>query len=183
MEFRLLGPMEVLDGDTPVGLGGLKQRALLARLLVSPNRTVAVDRLVEDLWGEQVPDSAAKMVQIYVSQLRKVLPGELLVTRPPGYLVELDVEAIDAGRFDRLRRTGHAALEAGEAATAAARLREALGLWRGEALAEFAEPFAQVERHRLEELRLICLEDRVEADLLAGRHSELVAELAGEVVR
>ena len=183
MEFRLLGPLAVLDGDTPVALGGLKQRALLARLLVSPNRTVAVDRLVDDLWGEAVPDSATKMVQIYVSQLRKALPDDVLVTRPPGYLVEVDQDAIDVGRFDRLRRTGHAALEAGEAAAAAASLREALGLWRGEALAEFVEPFAQVERNRLDELRLACLEDRVEADLLAGRHAELVAELASEVVR
>jgi DNA-binding SARP family transcriptional activator len=181
MEFRLLGPMQALDGDTPVALGGLKQRALLARLLVSPNRTVAVDRLVDDVWGEAGPDSAAKMVQVFVSQLRKVLPAGMLVTRPPGYLVEVDQEAIDIGRFDRLRRTGHAALEAGDAAAAAAQLREALGLWRGEALAEFVEPFAQAERNRLDELRLVCLEDRVEADLMAGRHAELVGELAAEV--
>jgi LuxR family maltose regulon positive regulatory protein len=183
MEFRLLGPLEVLDGDTPVALGGLKQRALLARLLLSPNRTVGVDRLVDDIWGEAVPDSAAKMVQIFVSQLRKLLPAELLVTRPPGYLAQVDPETIDIGRFDRLRRTGHAALEAGEAEAAAAQLREALGLWRGEALAEFVEPFAQAERHRLDELRLACLEDRVEADLMAGRHTELVGELAAEVAR
>src|SRR4051794_12821493 len=183
MEFRLLGPLEVLDGDTPIVLGGLRQRTLLARLLVSPNRTVAVDRLVEDVWGEAVPDSAAKMVQIFVSQLRKLLGAETLVTRPPGYLVGADQEAIDIGRFDRLRRTGHAELEAGEAAVAGARLREALALWRGEALAEFAEPFARAERHRLDELRLLCFEDRVEADLMAGRHAELVGELAAEVAR
>jgi DNA-binding SARP family transcriptional activator len=181
MEFRLLGPMEARDGDTSVALGGLKQRALLARLLVSPNRTVAVDRLVDDVWGEAGPDSAAKMVQVFVSQLRKVLPAGMLVTRPPGYLVEVDQEAIDIGRFDRLRRTGHAALEAGDPAAAAVQLREALGLWRGEALAEFVEPFAQAERNRLDELRLVCLEDRVEADLMAGRHAELVGELAAEV--
>src|SRR4051812_21841287 len=169
MEFRLLGPMEVLDGDTPVVLGGLKQRALLARLLVTPNRTVAVDRLVDDVWGDAAPESAAKMVQIHVSQLRKLLPADVLRTRPPGYLVEVESEAIDILRFDRLRRTGRAALEAGEPATAAARLREALGLWRGDALAEFAEPFAQVERTHLDELRLVCFEDRVEADLMQGR--------------
>jgi DNA-binding SARP family transcriptional activator len=175
--------MEVLDDDAPVALGGLKQRALLARLLVSPNRTVAVDRLVDDVWGEAVPDSAVKMVQIFVSQLRKRLPAEVLVTRPPGYLVQVDPEAIDVGRFDRLRRTGRAALEAGDAAAAASRLREGLRLWRGEALAEFVEPFAQAERSRLDELRLICLEDRVEADLMAGRHAELVGELAAEVAQ
>jgi len=183
MEFRLLGPLEVLDGDRPVALGGLKQRALLARLLLSPNRTVAVDRLVDDIWGEAAPDTAAKMVQIFVSQLRKLLPAEMLVTRPPGYLVQVDQETIDIGRFDRLRRTGHAALEAGDAAAAAERLRAALALWRGEALAEFVEPFAKTERNRLDELRLVCLEDRVEADLMAGRHTELVGELGAEVAR
>jgi DNA-binding SARP family transcriptional activator len=183
MEFRLLGPMDVLDGDTAVALGGLKQRALLARLLVTPNRTVAVDRLVEDVWGDAAPDSAAKMVQIHVSQLRKLLPADVLLTRPPGYLVQVDPDAIDVVRFGRLRRTGRAALDAGEPAAAGARLREALGLWRGEALAEFAEPFAQVERNHLDELRLVCLEDRVEADLMQGRHAELVGELAAEVAR
>ena len=181
MDFRLLGPMEVLDGGTALALRGLKQRALLARLLVTPNRTVAVDRLVDDLWGDAVPDTAAKMVQIHVSQLRKLLPADVLVTRPPGYLAQVDPEEIDIVRFDRLRRTGRAALEAGEAAAAGAHLRDALALWRGEALAEFAEPFAQTERNHLDELRLACLEDRVEADLMQGRHAELVGELAAEV--
>ena len=183
MEFRLLGPMDVLDRGTALALGGLKQRALLARLLVTANRTVSVDRLVDDLWGDAVPGTAAKMVQIYVSQLRKLLPADVLLTRPPGYLVEVDPEAIDIVRFDRLRRTGRAALEAGEPATAASRLRDALGLWRGEALAEFAEPFAQAERNHLDELRLACLEDRIEAELMQGRHAELVGELAAEVAR
>ena len=183
MDYRLLGPMEVVDGDTPVALGGLKQRALLARLLVTPNRTVAVERLVDDLWGEAVPETAPKMVQIYVSQLRKVLPVGTLLTRSPGYLVETDAEAIDVARFDRLRRTGRAALEAGETAAAAAELREALALWRGEALAEFAEPFAQTERNHLDELRMGCLEDRIEADLQLGRHADLAGELAAEIAR
>ena len=183
MQFRLLGPMEVLDRGSVLALGGLKQRALLARLLVTPNRTVAVDRLVDDLWGDDVPGTAAKMVQIYISQLRKLLPDGLLVTRPPGYLVQVDPEAIDIGRFDELRRTGRAALEADDPATAAAHLREALGLWRGEALAEFAEPFAEAERQHLHELRLACLEDRIEADLMEGRHAELVGEVAAEAAR
>jgi DNA-binding SARP family transcriptional activator len=180
MEFRLLGPMEVLDGDEPVALGGPKQRALLARLLLSPNRTIAIDRLVDDVWGEEAPESATKMVQIYVSQLRKLLGAELILTRPPGYLAAVDGEAIDIGAFDRLRRLGRAALDADDA-DAAAQLHEALGLWRGEALAEFQEPFAHVERQRLDELRLVCLEDRFEADLAAGRHGELVGELASAV--
>src|SRR5215212_5623115 len=181
MEFRLLGPMEVRDGATPLALGGPKQRALLARLLVSPNRALAVERLVDDLWGEAVPHTAVKMVQIYVSQLRKVLPDDVLVTRPPGYLVEVEPEAIDVARFDRLRRTGRAELDAADPAAASALLREALGLWRGEALAEFAEPFAQAERRHLDELRLSCLEDRIEADLRQARHGELVGELAAIV--
>jgi len=183
MDFRLLGPMDVLDGGTALALRGLKPRALLARLLVTPNRTVAVDRLVDELWGDAVPDTAVKMVHIYVSQLRKLLPADVLVTRPPGYLVQVDPEEIDIVRFDRLRRIGRAALEAGEAAAAAAHLRDALALWRGEALAEFVEPFAQTERNHLDELRLACLEDRVEADLMQGRHAELVGELAAEVAR
>ena len=183
MQFRLLGPMDVLDRGTALALGGLKQRALLARLLVTANRTVSVDRLVDDLWGDAVPGTAAKMVQIYVSQLRKSLPADVLLTRPPGYLIEVDPEAIDIVRFDRLRRVGHAALEAGEPTTAASRLRDALGLWRGEALAEFAEPFAQAERNHLDELRVACLEDRIEAELMQGRHAELVGELAAEVAR
>jgi DNA-binding SARP family transcriptional activator len=181
MNVHLLGPMEVLDGGTPLVLGGPKQRALLARLLVSPNRAVAVERLVDDLWGDASPGTAVKMVQIYVSQLRKLLPDGILVTRPPGYLVELDADAIDVVRFDRLRRTGRAELEAGDPAAASAQLCEALGLWRGEALAEFAEPFAQAERRHLGELRLSCLEDRIEADLILGRHGELVGELAAGV--
>jgi LuxR family maltose regulon positive regulatory protein len=180
MEFRLLGPLEALDGDTPLVLGGLKQRALLARLLISPNRTVAVDRLVQDLWGEAAPDSAVKMVQIFVSQLRKLLPADVIATRSPGYLAQVDEQSLDVDRFDRLRRTGRAALDAGDAEVAAERLRAALGLWRGDALAEFQEPFAQAERDRLDELRLACLEDRIEADLMAGRHAEVIAELASE---
>jgi DNA-binding SARP family transcriptional activator len=181
MEFRLLGPLEVLDGDAPIALGGLKQRAVLARLLMSPNRAVAVDRIIDDVWGEDVPDSAVKMVQIFVSQLRKLLPPDLIVTRPPGYLVAVEGSAIDVARFDRLHRLGRAALDAGDAQEAAARLREALALWRGDALAEFQEPFALVERNRLDELRLACLEDRIDADLMAGRHAELIGELASQV--
>ncbi|QEC47269.1 hypothetical protein FSW04_06490 [Baekduia soli] len=183
MDFRLLGPMDVLDGDTPLVLGGRKQRALLARLLLSPDRTVAVDRLVDDLWGDAAPDSATKMVQIFVSHLRKVLPAGVLVTRPPGYLVQVAPESVDIGRVERLRRAGHAALAAGEPEVAGDQLREALGLWRGEALAEFLEPFADAERPRLDELRVACFEDRVEADLMAGRHGELIGELAAETAR
>src|SRR5829696_5757600 len=106
MRFGILGPLEVRDGDVPVRLGGRRQRALLARLLIDPNRMVAVDRLVDDLWGDSVPESAVKMVHIYVSQLRKLLPHGMLVTRAPGYAVELEPEALDVVRFARLRRAG-----------------------------------------------------------------------------
>jgi len=177
MEFRLLGPLEAIDGETRLTLGSRKPRALLARLLLDANRTVPVKRLVDDLWGEDVPNSAAKMVQIYVSQLRKVLPDGVLRTQPPGYRVEVEPEALDLGRFSRVRTQGRAALEAGDARTAAALLADALGLWRGPALAEFSEPFARVEGAHLEELRLACLEDRIDADLAGGRHGDVVGEL------
>jgi pimeloyl-ACP methyl ester carboxylesterase/DNA-binding SARP family transcriptional activator len=172
MQFGILGPLEARDGDVPVRLGGRRERALLARLLIDPNRTVAIERLVDDLWGDDVPGSAVKMVHIYVSQLRKRLPPGMLVTRAPGYALELEPEAVDVARFVRLHGEGRAALAAGEPATAAARLRDALGLWRGAALAEFAEPFAQTEGGYLEELHLACLEDRIDADLALGRHAE-----------
>ena len=148
MRFAILGPLEVHDGDAPVRLGGRRQRALLARLLLDHNRTVSVDRLVDDLWGEDVPDSAVKMIHIYVSQLRKLLPNGPLVTRPPGYAIELEPEAIDVVRFTRLRDEGRAALAAGDPATASVSLREGLALWRGAALAEFYEPFALAESGR-----------------------------------
>jgi DNA-binding SARP family transcriptional activator/DNA-binding GntR family transcriptional regulator len=177
MEFRLLGPLEAVDGGTRLTLGSRKPRALLARLLLDANRTVSVERLVDDLWGEDVPGSAAKMVQIYVSQLRKELPSGLLRTQAPGYLVEIEPDALDLSRFGRIRVEGRAALEAGDTTAAAELLTEALGLWRGPALAEFSEPFARIEGAHLEELRVACLEDRIEADLAGGRHDDVVGEV------
>jgi DNA-binding SARP family transcriptional activator/type II secretory pathway predicted ATPase ExeA/TPR repeat protein len=183
MEVRLLGPLEAVVGDTPLRLGGRRQRALLARLVLDLNRTVSVDRLVDDLWGEDVPETAVKMVHIYVSQLRKVLPDGALVTRSPGYALELEPESLDLSRFDALRDRGRVALAAGDAAAAAASLEEALALWRGPALAEFNEPFAVAEAARLEDLRLACLEDRIDADLAVGKDAELVGELEVLVAR
>jgi DNA-binding SARP family transcriptional activator len=183
MELRVLGPLEANEGAVPVALGGRKPRALLARLALDANRTVAVQRLIDDLWGDSVPGSAAKMVQIYVSQLRKVLPEGVLRTRPPGYVVELEPEAVDATRFRALHREGREALAAGDPRTAAARLRQALALWRGPALAEFSEPFARVEGAHLEEQRLVCLEERIEADLALGLHAEVAGELEALVAR
>jgi len=183
VDARLLGPLELEHGRAPIPLGSAVRRALLARLLLDANRTVAVDRLVDDLWGDAVPASAVKMIQIHVSGLRKVLPAGMLVTRAPGYAVEIEPEALDLARFERLRRDGRAALAAGSAARASARLREALALWRGPALAEFGEPFAAIESMRLEELRLACLEDRIDADLALGGHAVLVAELEALVAQ
>ena len=184
MEYRILGPLEVRDDDgAPVALGGRRQRALLARLLLEADRTVAVDQLVDDLWGHDVPGSAVKMVHIYVSQLRKLLPAEVLRTRPPGYSLHIEPGALDLDRFAALRDAGRAALAAGAAQTADEQLREALALWRGAALAEFSEPFARVEAARLEELQLACLEDRIEADIALGRQGDVVGELEALVAR
>ena len=178
MEFRVLGPLEANDGTTPLALGGRKQRALLARLVLGANRAIPMQRLIDDLWGEDVPASATKMVQIYVSQLRKVLPAGVLRTQPPGYLVAADPETVDAVRFATLRGEGAAALAAGDVATASKRLRAALDLWRGPPLAEFTEePFAKVEGAHLEELRLTCLQESLEAELALGRHADAVGEL------
>lgn len=177
MDLRVLGPFDAIDNGMPLPLGGPKPRALLARLVIDVNRTVSTQRLVDDLWGEEVPGTAIKMIQIYVSQLRKVLPPGVLLTRPPGYVVEVDPEVVDLTRFMRLRTDGRAALAAGDAASGAARFREGLGLWRGPALAEFSEPFARIEAAHLDELHLACLEDRIECDLALGRHADVVGEL------
>ena len=150
---------------------------MLARLALDAGRTVSVEQLVDDLWGEDVPESAVKMVHIHVSALRKALPPGTLHTRAPGYALELPEEALDLARFDRLRREGRKALESGDAETAADRFAQALELWRGPALAEFSEPFALVEAAHLRERQEVTVEDRIDADLALGRHADLVGEL------
>jgi DNA-binding SARP family transcriptional activator/class 3 adenylate cyclase len=184
MDFRILGPLEVREGEREIRVRGGKQRALLALLLVNANRTLAIDRIVDELWGADVPDSAHKMVQIHVSKLRKALAPGLLHTRPPGYSLDVDPEDVDLHRFERLVSDARVALDADGAEAAAAGFRAALDLWRGPALAEFAtEPFASAEGARLEEVRLAALEGRLEADLLLGRHGDLVGELEALVAR
>jgi DNA-binding SARP family transcriptional activator/pimeloyl-ACP methyl ester carboxylesterase len=164
-------------GGEPVALGRGKQRAVLARLLLDAGRAVPTDALLDALWGDEPPDSATKMLHVYVSQLRKALPPGVLQTRPPGYAVELSGEdALDLDEFERLRAAGREALE-GASPRAAEHFRAALTLWRGPALAELSEPFAEAERARLEELRLGCLEERIEAELAAGARDELVPEI------
>src|SRR5919199_2390833 len=176
-EYRILGPLEVVHRGMAVPTGGQRKRALLARLLLEANRTVSVDALVDALWGDRPPSTAVKMVHIYVSQLRKVLPSGALQTRPPGYRLEVAPEAVDLLRFVRLRREGREALADGDAVTAAERLVAAAALWRGPALGEFSEPFAATAAAHLEELRLVAVEDRIDAELALGRHHDVAAEL------
>ena len=180
MEFRILGPLEVDDGAGPVQIPGAKERALLADLLVHAGQVVSADRLIDDLWGDQPPRNPTNTLQGRVSALRRALgpaAGGVLVTRPPGYLLEPDHAQVDAARFDRL--VAEARRSAAQGSPGAARLlEEALALWRGPALAEFADqPWAGAEAARLEELRLAAVELRAEVGLAAGRHGELVGEL------
>src|SRR5262249_44839904 len=169
-----------------VGTG--KRRALLAVLLLHANEVVSSDRLIDDLWAERAPSTAPKIVQGYVSQLRKLFAddgaGELLVTQPPGYALRLEDGQVDADRFASLAAQGRAALAADEADDAVEVLREALALWRGPPLADFAfDPFARDEIARLEELCLATLEDRIQADLAVGHHNDVVSELQTLVAR
>ena len=174
MEFRLLGPLEVSERERLVALGGLKQRSLLAILLLHANELVSTDRLHAELWGDAAPVTAAKSIQVYVSRLRKELGADRLTTRAPGYVLHVDASELDLARFERLREEARRA----EPTAAARKLREALALWRGGALADLAyEPFAQTEIARLEELRLVALEERIDADLATGRDAELIGEL------
>ena len=178
LDVRLLGPLEVSRQGRAVPIGGPKPRALLAALALDARRVVSVDGLLESLWPGEPPETAAHAVQVYVSQLRKVLGPDTITTRPPGYVLELDPGGVDVHRFARLVGEGRETLGAGDPATASSTLREALALWRGLALADFTyEPFAQTEIARLEELRVVALEERIEADLALGRHTEVVSEL------
>jgi YVTN family beta-propeller protein len=178
MEYRVLGPLEVRDGERSLPLAGAKQRALLALLLVNANHVVSRDRLIDELWGEHAPETAVTSLQVYVSRLRKLLPAQTLLTRPPGYLLELEDGELDLRRFERLLSEGRRALDQGKPERAAQALQDGLALWRGPALAEFAsDSFAHAEIGRLEDLRLAAVEARIEADLALGRHTELIGEL------
>jgi DNA-binding SARP family transcriptional activator len=183
VEFRILGPLEVADEHGPKPLGAAKQRLVLAVLLLSANRVVSRDRLVDAVWGDAPPDTATTALQGYVSGLRKVLGPERLVTRPPGYLLQVEPGSLDLDRFEGLVDEAAAASSAGDAERGRDLLRRALECWRGEAFADL-DGTAQViaaERRRLEELRLAALEDRLTADLALGRHAEVVAELTALV--
>jgi DNA-binding SARP family transcriptional activator/streptogramin lyase len=177
MEFRILGPLEVVDQAANVNLGGSKQRSLLAFLLLHPNHAMSRDRLIDELWGDRPPDTAVTAIQVYVSQLRKALGKDVIITQAPGYLVRIRHGELDLDRFER----AIAEAQTLQPAAASDVLREALALWRGSPLAELDVPFAHAARARLDEQRLAALEQRIDADLELGRQAQLVPELEGLV--
>ncbi|MGI9659635.1 MAG: AfsR/SARP family transcriptional regulator, partial [Gaiellaceae bacterium] len=176
-EFRILGPLEVVAQGESISLASGRQNALLSLLLLTPNEVCSKDRLISELWEGQPPETAANILHVYVSQLRKALPPETIVTRAPGYAVEVQRGQLDLDRFEKLVEEATPLLSDRPEA-AAARLRKALALWRGPPLAEFAyEEWARNAIARLDELRLVAVERRIEADLALGEHGELVGEL------
>lgn len=179
-EFGILGELQVVQDGVPLELGSLRQRALLARLLVRSGQPLTSDRLIEDLWPDDAPANARHTLHVYISRVRATLRDERrrLSSDTSGYRLHLEPGELDAARFERLAADGRAGLSAGDATRARERLEAALGLWRGPALVEFAdEPFATVEATRLDQLRLVAQEDRIRADLQLGRHALLVEEL------
>ncbi len=184
MKGQLLGPLALIGAAGAARLGGLKQRAVLAQLLLRPGRAVSVDRLVEAVWGDEAGDGARHTLQVYVSTLRSAMEsaepgaGALLEHVGGGYRLAVAEDQVDASRLVGLARDGRAALERGEPAAAREAFEAALALWRGPALVDFPdERWAQAEARHLEELRDAIIEDRIEADLALGRHSALVGEL------
>jgi WD40 repeat protein/DNA-binding SARP family transcriptional activator len=185
LEFRILGPLTVLLDGEPVPVGGRKQRVLLALLLLDANRVVSRERLVEELFPDQTVHGADHALRNQVSRLRKALDHRAgaeprLVARAPGYLLRVEQGEVDLEHFAQLAARGRDALAAGNPAAAAEALRTAEQLWRGRPLADLEfEPFALAEVERLEELRLLVLEERIDAELAIGRHHVLVSELEG----
>jgi len=179
LEFRIEGPLEVVDEQGAILLGGPRQRATLAILLLSVNRVVSVERLADYLYAGAAPVTAVTQVQRQISELRKALGSASVIdTRSPGYVIRLSHQQLDLDRFERQTEEAGRALERGEAELAADLLRDARGLWRGAPLADLAyESFAQTAIERLEEIRLAALEQRIEAELALGRHGKLVGEL------
>ncbi len=174
MKFRVLGSLEIWDGPSQIEIKGAKRRAVLALLLLHANEVVGKDRLIDELWGENAPPTAAASLHNHISRLRKALGSERLVTRAWGYVLRVDPEEIDLQRFERLIREAEP-MPAGERS---ANLAEALALWRGPALADLVfEPALAKEVARLEELRLTVLETRIDADLEIGRSAQIIGEL------
>jgi len=177
MEYRLLGPLEVLDASgRKLPLGGAMQQSVLASLLLRAGQTVGLERLIDDLWDEP-PETATRTAQAYISRLRHQLPNGTIESRPGGYALLLNGDRLDLHTFEQTCEQGRAALANGDWEPARQLLREALALWRGPALAGLPSDALRREAERLEDLRLQVLEDRLEADLESGFHREVVAEL------
>jgi DNA-binding SARP family transcriptional activator len=177
-EFRLLGPLEALIDGNPVSLAAAKPRALLALLLLNRNRVVATETLIDELWGDEPPARATKTLQVYVSQLRKELGPERLLTRPPGYELRVAEGELDLDRFEQLVGEARARLADGDSKGSVAGMRSALELWRGPALVEFrTESFAERAAARLDDQRLAAVEDCLHAALEAGESADIVPEL------
>jgi predicted ATPase/DNA-binding SARP family transcriptional activator len=177
-EFRVLGPVEALRGGQPVRLGGRRQRSLLALLLVEPGRAISSDRLIDELWQGKAPRGAEGTLRVYVSRLRAALGENTLLAQPPGYVLDIEAELVDSRRFERLYLEGRDARARGAGGLAADRLEAALALWRGPAFADVRDGGVVAdEARRLDELRLVALEERIDAELSLGRHASLVAEL------
>ncbi len=174
VEFRILGPLEAGSVGRRLELGGPRQRSVLAVLLLRAGEVVPAGALIDEVWGDEPPETAVNLLQGYVSDLRKVLGRDVIATRGRGYAIEIDPSALDLHRFEQLAREA----DASSPAIAADRLRQALALWRGPAFADLVDqPFARAASGRLDELRRLALEQRIEADLALGRHAELVGEL------
>ena len=178
MEFSILGPLEVVRDGRPVPIGGARERALLAALLLRANEPVTADRLIDELWGDPPPATARKSLQVRVAGLRRALGPGVLGSGGGAYSIRVDAGELDLNRFEQLVSAAAEALADGDAGSAAAMLRDALAIWRGAPLADFAyESFAQSAIARLEELRLYALELRIEAELALARHPRLIGEL------
>jgi DNA-binding SARP family transcriptional activator/class 3 adenylate cyclase len=187
LDIRILGPLEIRAGQNRFTYAGEKSGALLALLVLNANRVVSIDQLIDDLWGDEPPASGVKAVQVRVSQLRRTFVkagiGELIITRRPGYVIELATEQLDLHRFERFVSESDIAFAQDDASRAAELLRDALALWRGPPLAEFsAAPFARAASARIEELRLAAVERRIEADLVLRRHADVIGELESLIV-
>jgi WD40 repeat protein/DNA-binding SARP family transcriptional activator len=184
VQFRLLGPLEVSEGKRAIALGGPKQRAVLAHLLLHANEVVSTDALIDDIWGESPPEAARNSLQTYISLLRKALgDGGRIEARPPGYVIHLEDDELDALRFEHLVIDARGRLGADPSAALRA-LQDALALWRGSPLADLAdEPSFRAEISRLEDLHAAAVEDRIAAELAAGHHAEVIGELENLVRR
>jgi DNA-binding SARP family transcriptional activator/ABC-type glycerol-3-phosphate transport system substrate-binding protein/energy-coupling factor transporter ATP-binding protein EcfA2 len=183
MDFRILGPLEVDDEGAPIPLGGRRQRTVLAALLVNANETVSTDRLVDQVWGEDPPETARRSLQAYVSRLRKLIGEERISAIAPGYRLQVDPEEADWERFTEQVRVGKETRRT-DPRQSAGLLREALRIWRGAPFADLADEHClQPVIARLEDQRLAALEERIEADLQSGHHGTLVGELESLIGR